>query len=366
MLAATAALFAACAETDLVNDLNIESNSQEIGFSTYAGKVTRAENNPTDYKWKLEDHHESFTVYAGKLVSGATQAVYSNANKGTVNHVSDWVASPLKYWDKTATEYYFYAGAPANDNWVYAMTEDQNYATGYLKYAGFTLVGENLADGTDKHYNEWDDDRTTNDIDLMIAAPCTVKRSAYNKATADVVNLQFNHILSRLSIKVKKGTNIDSDHKLELVSLVVYNMKNQGDFNENNEAADGTGKNSRWENHKTVNTYELSGKQIAEVTTSEVYTHQYLVIPQAVVAADLDTDGTGVGNAAYFRIDYKIEGESYYAYYNLAKAFGQSEKLNFHEGWENTLTITINPAVIEFDAEVSEWANASQGEETID
>lgn len=356
MLAATAALFAACAETELVNEVNVESNSQEIGFSTYAGKVTRAENNPKDYKWNLEEHHNDFTVYAGKEVQGSTQAVYSNANKGTVTYGTAWVASPLKYWDKTAAKYYFYAGAPANDNWVFAMTEDENYATGYLKYAGFTLVGENIADGSAVHYNNWKDNRTANDIDLMIAEPCTVDRTAYNKATAEVVNLQFNHILSRLSIKVKKGDNIASTQNLELVSLDIFNMMNQGNFNEDNEEADGSPKNSRWTDATVVNTYVLSGVKLPNVTSNAVYTHQYLVIPQTVSNEELDTNGEGAKTQAYFRIEYKIDDEVYYAFYNLAKAFGHSTVLNFNEGWENTLTITINPAVIEFDAEVSEWA----------
>ena len=42
MLAATAALFAACAETDLVNEIAVEETPQAIGFETFADKVTLA------------------------------------------------------------------------------------------------------------------------------------------------------------------------------------------------------------------------------------------------------------------------------------------------------------------------------------
>ena len=53
MLAATAALFAACAETELVNEVNVEGTQQEIGFSTFAGKTTRAENSTQTEKQGL-------------------------------------------------------------------------------------------------------------------------------------------------------------------------------------------------------------------------------------------------------------------------------------------------------------------------
>ena len=362
MLAATAALFAACAETDLVNELNLESNGQEIGFSTFASKVTRAENNQTDYKWSLKDHHTSFTVYAGKLIadpngSATTHAVYSNSEEGTVSYLTEggWTADPKKYWDKTATEYYFYAGAPKAAEWEFAMKNANDYSTGYLTYAGFTLKGENLADATDEHKINWswNVDGVNDDIDLMIAAPCTVKRAAYNKATADVVNLQFNHILSRLSIKVAKGANIDADQELKLTSLVVFNMKSTGDFNEGNKAADQTPMIDRWTTGST--TYQLPACNVANAITDAIYTHQYLVIPQQVKFEDIDTSGISDNEEAYFRIDYTIAGEPYYAYYNLAHAFGQNVALNFQEGWENTLTITINPNTIVFDAKVSEW-----------
>ena len=361
MLAATAALFAACAETDLVNDLNVESNGQAIGFSTYAGKVTRAENNPTDYSWNLEDHHTSFTVYAGKLVNGATQAVYSDAKEGTVTcNNAVWTADPMKYWDKTATKYYFYAGAPANDAWVFEMEND--YSDGYLKYDNFTLDGENLADGTATHFNHWAVNHEKNDIDLMIASPCPVDRAAYNNAAPEKVNLQFNHILSRLSIKVAKGTNISEDQPLLLKSLDVVGLKNQGDFNEVLEKADMTAKIARWSVDES--TYTLPAVSLNNEITTAVYTHQYLVIPQSVNYAEIDTDGSDTKGQVYFHIQYSIDGEDYYAYYNLANAF-KSETLNFNEGWENTLIITINPSHIRFDAEVSEWSDFTTPGQTI-
>ena len=58
--------------------------------------------------------------------------------------------------------------------------------------------------------------------------------------------------------------------------------------------------------------------------------------------------------------------ETYEAYYNLAAAFGataddatttdkKENEISFTEGWQNNLTLIINPDKIEFDAKVSEW-----------
>ena len=66
-------------------------------------------------------------------------------------------------------------------------------------------------------------------------------------------------------------------------------------------------------------------------------------------------DGSDSESEAYFRIEYTIEDEVYFGFYNLAYAFGQNETLNFQEGYQNTLTIIINPNSVVFDASVSEW-----------
>ena len=58
--------------------------------------------------------------------------------------------------------------------------------------------------------------------------------------------------------------------------------------------------------------------------------------------------------------------ETYEGYYNLAAAFGataddattndkKENEISFTEGWQNNLTLIINPDKIEFDAKVSEW-----------
>ena len=43
MIAAAATLFAACAETDLIDEVSVQEVPQVIGFETFANKQTRAE-----------------------------------------------------------------------------------------------------------------------------------------------------------------------------------------------------------------------------------------------------------------------------------------------------------------------------------
>ncbi len=81
----------------------------------------------------------------------------------------------------------------------------------------------------------------------------------------------------------------------------------------------------------------------------------------------------------YFTIKYSIDGEIFEANYNLAAAFmnynnnsqkwdntnkkyvdletNDPTKFDFHEGWQNTLNIVINPTAIEFTADVAEWSD---------
>lgn len=92
----------------------------------------------------------------------------------------------------------------------------------------------------------------------------------------------------------------------------------------------------------------------------------------------------------YIIIDYTItpdvDGattEEYVAYYNLAAAFGKNvntvdnngtndddsddtNHIAFNEGWMNTLNITIQPVAISFDAQVYEWAEYTEGNQTVE
>jgi hypothetical protein len=386
MIAAAAALFAACSSNEIKNDLK-EFGESAIGFTSYAGTQTRGADNNKDAStlWDLENHHTTFDVWSWKYFNGAwvSTAVY---NKGTVSYAaSKWTASPLKFWDKSAEKYYFYAAAPSDEKWTL-----NNHGTAtvfdddYLTYANFKLTGTNIASTS---YTQ--SFTSVADVDLMIAENKEVARAAYNKTSPDDVNEIFDHILSRLNVTIalKDGGDLATNNavvKVTSFAITGVNLKNKGSFNEGADLGTDVLENGtikRWNSLTTDGTYNLTGYDISStaLTTSALYIAQYLIIPQAITSEVLDrangmkdTDANEVGDQAaahpYFKLDYTINDEPYTSYYNLANAFGKAADatLAFNEGWANTLNILIDADIITFDPQVYEWTNANNPNVTIE
>lgn len=359
MLAATTMMFAACAQTDVVNEIATEETPQAIGFETFANKATRAENSSAAYSWNLEDHHSTFMVWGGKkLNDGTFHSVYATTAHGTVTHDgTNWHANPAKYWDKAAAEYDFIAAAPATQPWEAYVETENDFSTGYLTLSNFQLTGTNLSvkHNSSSQLNNWKDDP---DVDLLISNNTNVDRSTYNKPNPEVVPLQFNHILSRLNIIVCKHADVTED--VVVTQLVVGQLKSKASFDESSNSANpvSPGTKDRWSDWNAD--YSITGLTGAINTTPNAYLIQSLVIPQDISTEDIDINGTGTINQAYFKIAYKIGEEPFYGYYNLAKAMGETT-FTFGEGWQNTLTITIHPDKIAFSGTVAEWAVVEDG-----
>lgn len=405
LILATVAVLASCQNNQIKNDVN-EFNESPIAFDTYAGIQTKADNNASaTSKWLLESHHESFNVWAWKYYGGAwvTTAVYNkglvsyNTNGSATDTYFKWDADPIKFWDKSAEKYYFYAAAPANEAWTLTGTGDG----GKLSYANFTLAGglvNNLSKGTDGTVTtEVQSFKGRGDVDLMIAEDNQIARDKYNKNQPDKVNELFDHILSRLNVTValKAGGTIatlnsdDNQNNNVVVKVTSFeikgvSLKNKGSFNENTELGDGelaSGTIKRWTSLDLTGTYDLPGADISNQelnATTSLYIAQYLIIPQAIKSEELDrangkkdTDNNNVGDQdaayPYLKLEYTIGTEPYTAYYNLAHAFGVAagSDLNFYEGWQNTLNIKIDADAIVFDADVYEWKDKVNPDVTI-
>ncbi len=352
MIAAAATLLTACMDNEIRNDVKDFSESA-IGFSTYATLQTKAENNEdATHLWDLENHHTSFDVWAWKYYDGAWEgtAVY---NKGTVNYAnSTWTATELKFWDKSAEKYYFYAAAPSSDKWVLNNNGTASvFDDDYLTYAEFSLKGDANINSTD--YSPSFNAVRTSDIDLMIAENNQVDRVHYNKTPADVVNEQFDHILSRLNVTValKAGGTIatlngdddvtnDVEVKVTNFAITGVNLKNNGSFNENADLegdvlAEGTTK--RWHTLSTVGTYNFDGYDISntELTTTALYIAQYLVIPQSITSEILDR--ATPTNIVYYT---QAEVDAYNA--ALAGALNSSDVLDADQA--TAYNTAINPS----------------------
>lgn len=344
MLAAAALMFAACAQFDTVNEVP-ESEPQAIGFDTYAQLPTRAtENNGGEYTGTLQSIHETFSVWASKLVNATYTAVYTDETVTWTGNPKAWTPDTKAYWDKTASNYYFYAAAPADFNWVYTEKTANNGSTGY-----FTLTDHEL-DGTTSSEGK------TTDKDLLIAAECVVPQTSYIETPA-TVGLQFIHILSKLNINVKKS----SDATIKLNGITVSNLMVKATFDESKAAANTAGSYARWENDGATKKNYLS-KGVTSLTNASELVLEGFVIPQnATYASGIKTDGSNLDTNPYIKIDYTIGSEDFVVYYNLADVFNgdTTTDIPFNEGWQNTLTITISPDDIQFSGAVSTWSEGA-------
>ena len=374
VLFAAAAAMVACSQNDVLVDNISESQAETaIGFGTGINNLTRgttAENSNGADGEALNSYHTTFGVWGYKQVgTGDEQAVFNNQTcTWTTTSVSDpftttgdWVYSPIRYWDKTAT-YDFYAYAPSTKEFTIDGSKDAHY----LKLSSFTVVGKSLAQSTTV-IAQPDDifgaDNASNE-DLMIATD--VKDYVYTQGLR--VSLDFNHILSRLNIAVKTtipeavaadataGTPA-SGATVTINKILVYNMENSGSFDESQVSGtdlsngttgrwtlsgtknttgigvsfDADGKGTPSEYVKTATDYYPSAAKSNVVTATAKFFYQGLVMPQPVKYEPLALDGSDVSSASepYLYIDYTItyasgEVETNKAWYNLAQVFNVS------------------------------------------
>ena len=340
---AAAAIVASCAENDAFKEIN--TPDEAIGFTTYTGKLTRAENSSATVKHSLGRYHDSFKVWSSKTVNSTTSVVFN----------AQTVSAALT----TAEELYDATGAITKNatltgalNSTDALTADQ--ATAYNtaiqpetnKEADNTLSAEEAAaynatlagavkagdikteavyDWTYTPLVFWDksatsysfnaaapaglswafaDDKISLDnfsVDgATIAASAAIDPKAvfgekdimisedidaYTNFTSAPVNLSFIHLLSRLNIGVAKSASL-SGHVVKLNSITVYNLNSNGKFDESTAATNSTpGGYARWSAPDAGQSYFTSGNGYSTetvLTTDFNYVYQTLAIPQKV------------------------------------------------------------------------------------
>ena len=350
-IAAAAMIFAACSDSELRNEL--QNEQAEIGFSTFTGKLTRAENSTATTKHALNTHHTSFKVWGYKTVDSTPSNVFVGTQVDYTSN-SIWEYSPLRFWDKSATDYKFFAAAPASQSWAFANDK--------FTLTDFTVNGATIAASS-----SIDADANFGEKDIMISEDVTVLPAKY---TTDKVQLNFIHLLTRLNIGVKKATPVLDNYVVKLKSIKVFNLVDGADFSEATAAVQ-AGSIARWSENNSVSASSKAGYGYTTetvVTTNYNYVYQALFIPQQIdYAADVPLNGNGLGNSSepFLNIQYDLYAsdgttkiDSYSYFYNLADMFNgasSTDDVAFNEGWMNTLKITIEPVAINFAADVYEW-----------
>ena len=385
MLAATTMMLAACAQTDVVNEIAVEETPQAIGFETFANKQTRADDEtPAAATTALATHHDAYKVWAYKNTQNTTLVFNAEGVKASDNSYSF-----TQYWDKAATNYYFYAAAPAlavTQNGL-TFTESKTGATtnqdaAYFMYTDLTLSGSNFSNLTNLRTdaqstfiikdNEGKQTITGTDVDYMIAKTPVARA---NGTYTNPVNFDFKHILSRLNITIKAAASTPT---IKLTNLSLHSLKNKATFNSSMETF-----TSRWSSSATTayNGYKVASNTGITVPTTASYILECLLIPQIAKYQSVALAGENSydENAPYIHVQYMIDSEIFDAYYNLAALFGatsddtntndkKENEVTFSEACQSTLNITFNPTGIEFSTTTTNWGaeNTTTDDKTID
>lgn len=326
-----ALLAAGCSNEVLVEE---QQNPQEevqtpISFATFADKQVRSQS------VLMEDYHNTIAVYGVKK-NVTVQTVFNNVTLtyttpgGTPN---DWAYSPLRYWDKQA-DYEFIAFAPASAPMAYVLHTDGKVTGGHFQTsAPYTLVGQNLQNGTSNAeiYTGFTGG-TGKDADIMLAPMVSA-----NGTTKGIVNFNFHHILSKLNVAVKLNASLGSS-VVKVKNITISGLKDTGTY------LDASG----WSATATDPNYKLqfnNADGVAVNATKALYFLESLVMPQ---------DMAGTLNMEY-TITSDGYSETYYYAQSLADIF-TTTTATIDKGSNYTITFTISPSVITFDAKVSNWA----------
>lgn len=396
--------FTACTSTDSFREINTPQENGSIKFAAYSEKATKA--NDESNSNHLYDFYKAFSVYGFKTVNGTASPVFSNDPvehfsddvKGTYvyngdgekpsdewgtdwanNSLHSWFYEDVRFWDKLATAYSFFAIAPYAATHSPALTVADNLSNIQI---GKPAQGEQAADlydiTTEKNLaNPLTQDRKYFGFykDYLLADKNTTKGS--------LVDFDFHHILTKFNVKISLQQSFIGRQVVKVDLIEIVGFENNGYFVYNTSMT-----TNGWQTSGT--TYSLSNPtdyalanydkdQNSSFTQnySGYYWFQNLIFPQTLTctATGAKSALADVSGDKYLHIIYYIGNEKYEAYYNLAYIFnpqllpaeGQTPAGTYElaQGSEYTIDIKVGPEPIIFDAEVnSAWTvvNAAEPE----
>ncbi len=340
MIAAAATLFVACAGNDTFKE--VANDEVAIGFeSSFASKTTKAE---IDNAW-MKTSGDKFGVYGYKQETDKVVTLFNNER---VYYTTDWEHTSVRYWDKSADDAYnFYAYAPYSASAVSFVKDAESPATTGFRYNLGTQVFADATLGTT--------------VDLCVAA---VEGTDYNEcflpntttASDGHVSFTFDHVLSKLSFNVKKVETLTATVTLNALKMEFPSATsvNWAQKSKSVTSGDKTAATPVYVGDITyggyaapaADTYDVtivSGKTqtVTTASTAIADAHSYIVAPN-VVATPIENHNINV------KVEYTINyGDNII---ETQTATGIAE-INFIENYHYTLTITIDPAKIEFDVD---------------
>ena len=332
-IAAMAALTLVSCSSDDLNSLSDNSSKNEaISFDGYLGRSAVAVNGSRGSvldKTQLHKSVDGFGVFGNySPTEGGEPSNLFNNQKVTGDAAADnkWKYDPVKYWPSQG---YI-------DFWAYAPYD-----------AGTKFTSTSIVDFTVK-------DKAADQKDLLWA-------NATNK-TNGTVTFNFAHALSRLGYSVKlKDASYESVATITLNKITLagstteptqnaFYIKGTIDLSTGNwstASSNDAKQNFEWFDNKTSGDKTLSNNEVIKNPDNE-----YLfVIPQ-----DFST-GNANADQLYVIVEYTV---SYNGGVKATVPYKVSQQLtnNFEKGKAYTINLTIGLTPIEFNAAVTDWADA--------
>ena len=379
-IAAAVTLFAACSSNDTIKyeyDLFDAQQKNSIGFAAYSSKTTKADDaNSTS----LQDFYGTFDVYGWKTVNSANSSVFNHVPVGYFGtdtsgpvvyqtgkpsdewgtpFTAGWYYQNVRYWDRTATAYQFFAIAPYEAVPSPALTvaagaDNINIGSSSAKYDISTEKNLAIVSSKpiiDKKYFGFNKD-------YMLAEKSTTQNAK--------VTFNFHHILTKFNVKITKQDTYTGSQALVVKDIKIANLAKNGYFEYSS--------NMTTNGWTTDGTYALQVAEDCSLNETTNYSGYYwiqtLIFPQTITCATTEVQSNDTGLNQYLYVKYSIGSEVFEAYYDLAYVFNKTLSTggtySFAQGSEYTLNLKIGPEPIIFDAQVTAWDVVADVEYSVD
>ncbi len=342
--AASVAMLTACSETDTFK----ETNEAPIGFTkVYIEKGTKAITTGSYTTDNFEAEGNTFGVFGFKQTKTQTDAqVFDNqkveyksglSTSQGYDATTDWTYSPLKYWDKSATAYNFYAYAPHDGDFTGTVALNSQSEN------AFSITGFKQAHTQPAM------------IDLMTDLSSKKAVSGTAIGTNDVAFV-FNHILSNINFEMALSTSLKADsvdNPVTVLSVVLDSIKMDGDYAyASNEYA--------WTLAGSPTIASFEGTQVSNtVFKSDSLKASNVKFTPVPALTDLLFVPQTVDNKYNVKIQYKIADEVFDKTIYLSEFKKENSSLaTWSPGYKYTYQIIIGPNPILFDLDsISDWGN---------
>ena len=322
LMAAAAAMFAACSETELVNVVNEAEAQKEICFENFVAKATRAE-----YDQKEDVQTGGFRVWGyygdNNAFTTPQTAVYGDDGTAVTYNGSEYQTEKLAYWN--AEKFYkFYAVAPSTG--TYTMTDNVN---GYVKIA-------NVASA-----------KASESVDYLVTRGSAV----FNGSAKPVVGIDFHHTMAKVTVAVKRTTA--SNITVKAITMTGWDNAT-GVFTQASATTPTTLDKSEW----TLGTKVDGTAKFLETTDTPITLNadaaveaatKWIFVPQELAA-----------DALTFSLTYEIDGTEY------TKTGAIADAHVWGTDSHTTYTISIGEPLIQFSVNsVCGWCVPGTGGTTI-